>query len=193
LRDKAEEVAKVTMQYIQDLEEEHPQELWTMLQYSLQHIVTYLLRTYTPEETEEIAKLVDATILEAVHASAGIRFDAEKVAKEKLRLPARWKDGWVKSMVDMRNQTFQGAILDVLPRCIDTTGPSGERTRDIYNVTITEAIREGAYDQEGHMNAGLLQATTEWPFPKSMQYAWQFTRLDCAHNRRLSLYSNTED
>ncbi len=41
LRNKAKEVAKVTMNYVNDLEEEYPQELWTMLHYSLQHRVVY--------------------------------------------------------------------------------------------------------------------------------------------------------
>ena len=31
LRNKANEVAKVVMDYVNDLEEEYPQELWTML------------------------------------------------------------------------------------------------------------------------------------------------------------------
>ena len=51
LRDKAVEVVKVTRTYMEDREDEYPQELWTILQYSLQHRITYWLRTYTPEET----------------------------------------------------------------------------------------------------------------------------------------------
>ena len=35
LRDKAVEVAKVNRAYVEDLEDEYPQELWTLLQYSL--------------------------------------------------------------------------------------------------------------------------------------------------------------
>ena len=52
-----------------------------MLQYSLYHRITYWLRTCTPEETEEMAELVDAAILEVVHAATGIRFDAERVCE----------------------------------------------------------------------------------------------------------------
>ena len=52
LRDKARQVGKVTRQYVEDLEEEYPHELWTMLQFSLHHRVTYWLRTYTSEETQ---------------------------------------------------------------------------------------------------------------------------------------------
>jgi len=40
LRQKAMEVGKVTRQYAEDLEEQYPHELWTMLQFSLQHMVT---------------------------------------------------------------------------------------------------------------------------------------------------------
>ena len=136
---------------------------------------------------------MDATILKAIHAATGIRFDEEKVPKDKLRLPGRLKCGGVMSMVDLRNPAFLGAILDVLPRCIDRTGPSGEKTRGVYNATLTEVIGEGAYDQEGHRNARFLQATTVGPFPKALQFAWQFTRLDCAHNRGVNLESAAED
>ena len=55
LNNKARDVAGVARKYIEDLEEEHPQKLWTLLQYSLQHMITYWLRTCTPEETEEMA------------------------------------------------------------------------------------------------------------------------------------------
>ena len=72
-----------------DLEDDYPHELWTLLQYSLHHKITYWLRTCTSEETEEMSELVDAAILEVVHAATGIRFDAEQVAKNRFQLPAR--------------------------------------------------------------------------------------------------------
>ena len=59
LRDKAKLVGHVTRQYVEDLEEEYPHELWTMLQFSLQHMIAYWLRTWTPEETEQMADHVD--------------------------------------------------------------------------------------------------------------------------------------
>jgi hypothetical protein len=52
LRDKARQVAEMTEAYVRDLGDEYPQELWTMLHFSLHHRTTYLLRTCTPEETE---------------------------------------------------------------------------------------------------------------------------------------------
>ena len=52
------------------------------MQYSLQHKITYWLRTCTTEETEEMAKIVDAAIQEVCHAATCIRFDAEPVAKD---------------------------------------------------------------------------------------------------------------
>jgi len=52
LRQKAREVEQITRHYVEDLERRYPQELWTMLQLSLQHRITYRLRTCTPEETE---------------------------------------------------------------------------------------------------------------------------------------------
>jgi len=91
LRQKASEVEQNTRQYVEDLEEKYPQELWTMMQFSLQHKITYWLRTCTPEETEEMAKCVDDCILEAVEAATGMDFDLDKATLERLRLPARIK------------------------------------------------------------------------------------------------------
>ena len=51
LRDKAMQVKKPTEAYVRDLGDEYPQELWTMMQFSLQHRITHWLRTCTPEKT----------------------------------------------------------------------------------------------------------------------------------------------
>ena len=59
LREKAKKVEKTTRRYVEELEEKYPHELWTMLQFSLQHRVTYWLRTCTPEETTEMEAHVD--------------------------------------------------------------------------------------------------------------------------------------
>jgi hypothetical protein len=75
-----------------------------------------------------MAELVDAAIMEVVHAATGIRFDAERVAKDRLRQPARLKGGGIRSMGDMQQLAFMGAILHVLPSCIDGTRPNGEKT-----------------------------------------------------------------
>ena len=40
LREKATHVRKTTEAYVRDLGDEYPQELWTMLQISLQHRIT---------------------------------------------------------------------------------------------------------------------------------------------------------
>jgi hypothetical protein len=47
LREKARQVGKVTRHYVEEIEEEIPQELWTLLQFSSQHRITYRLRTCT--------------------------------------------------------------------------------------------------------------------------------------------------
>ena len=96
LQPKASQATTTTRKYVEDLADDHPQELWTMLQYSLQHKATYWLRTCTPAETEEMAYLVDGCISEAVEATTGIDFDQEEMAEERSRLPARMKGGGVK-------------------------------------------------------------------------------------------------
>ena len=103
------------------------------------------------------------------------------------------KGGGVKSMVDLRNPAFLGAIMDVLPRCIDRSGPNGEKTRGIYNSTLANAIGDRAYDQGGHRNTGFLKANAVGPYPKAMQIARQYIRLDSVHNWGLTLESPTKD
>jgi hypothetical protein len=66
-----------------------------MLQFSLQHRITYWLRTCTPEETEEMAKHVDWCIMEAVQAATRVDSDMKSAAMERLRLPARMKGGGI--------------------------------------------------------------------------------------------------
>jgi hypothetical protein len=40
LRDKARQMGEVTRKYVEDLEEKYPQELWTMLHFSLSRCIT---------------------------------------------------------------------------------------------------------------------------------------------------------
>ena len=41
LREKALQVKQTAEAYVEDLVDDYPQELWTMLQFSFQHRVTY--------------------------------------------------------------------------------------------------------------------------------------------------------
>jgi len=190
---KAKEVAAITRQYAEDLEEEHPHEIWALLYYSLPHMVTYWLRTCTPEKTEEMAELVDVAILEAVHEAAGIEFDAETVAKDILRLPTRLKGGGIRSMVDLIVPAFLGATLDILPRCIDRKDQEGEKTKGVYNRELIDVIGEGAYYVEGHMNARFLKANNAGTYPMSIQFAWQMASLDATFNCGLTVDSSVEE
>jgi hypothetical protein len=114
LQTKASQVTTTTRKYVENLAHDHPQELWTMLQYSLQHRVAYWLKICTPAETEEMAYLVDTCISEAVEAATSIDFDQEEMAEERLRLPARIKGGGIKKQTDMRRPAFLGALSDIL-------------------------------------------------------------------------------
>jgi len=136
---------------------------------------------------------VEATILEVCHAAMGIWFNAEPIAKNKLRLPARLKRGGIRSMTYLRRSTFLGAILDILPTCIDRRGPNGEETEGIYSNVLTNSIGMGVYDQNGHMNTRFLHATTLGPYPREIQYAWRHARLDAAHNIGLTLLSSADE
>jgi hypothetical protein len=182
LREKAQHVKQTTETYVHDMGDEYPQELWTMLQFSLQHRATYWLRICTQEETEEMAKTVRLCIMEAVQAATGVNFETKKMAKERLRLPARMKGGGVKRATDKRYPAFLGAMLDVLPRMIDRENENGEVTVGVYSSHMTHIIGEGAYNAEGHRNTRFSEATGIGPFPREMQQAWTRMRQEAIKN-----------
>ncbi len=66
----------------------------------------------------------------AVQAATGVDFDTEVMARERLRLPARLKGGGIRKAKDTRYPAFLGAILDILPRCVDKES-NGELTRGV--------------------------------------------------------------
>jgi hypothetical protein len=80
LRQKDREVGSVTRQYVEDLEDRYPHELWTMKPFSLHHMITCWLLTCTPEETEEMAEHVVWWIMKAVQAATGVDFYPEAAA-----------------------------------------------------------------------------------------------------------------
>ena len=107
-------------------------------------------------------------IMEAVHAATGVDFDGEEVARERLRIPARMKGGGIRRATETRYPAFQGAHLDVLPRCIDRTEDNGECSKGYYTQQLKEAKGEGAFDSEGHRNARFLSATDVGPYHRRM-------------------------
>ena len=86
-----------------------------------------------------------------------------------------------------------GALLDVLPRCIDRAGPNGEKYEGIYSKLLSGAIGEEAYDVNKTRNANFLGAKNVRPFPEAMRYAWSHAMLDAAHNLGLNLLSAPEE
>jgi len=102
------------------------------------------------------------------------------MAKERLRLPARMKGGGIKRAADTGYPMFLGALLDILPRCVDRKESNGGITRGIYSDQLTEVMGEGAIDEEGHKNTQFLRATTIGPCLGEMQKAWEVLRNEAA-------------
>ncbi len=99
-------------------------------------------------------------------------FDLESAAMERLRLPARMKGGGIIKAADTRRPAFLGALLDVLPRCIDMRAENGEEMPGYYTEKLTEALGKGSYDAEGHMNEKLMGAANIGPFLEACREAW---------------------
>ncbi len=125
---------------------------------------------------------VDCFIMEAVQAATGVDFDTEVMAKERLRLPARMKGGGIKRAADTKYPAFLGALLDIMPRCVDRKATNGEITAGIYSQQLTVVIGEGAYDEDGHKNTQILEATGIGPYPREMQKAWDELKNEAGEN-----------
>ena len=120
--------------------------------------------------------------MEAVHATTGVDFDIEEAAQERLKIPARMKGWGIKKVEDTRYPAFLGALLDVLPRCVDITEANGECNPGYYTQQLTEVIGEGAYDNNGHGNALFLEARDMGPYPESRKNSWTAAREEAPVN-----------
>ena len=96
--------------------------------------------TCTPTETAEIARHVDCCIIETFQTATGVNFETEMMARERLRLPARMKGGGIKRATYSRYPAFLGAMLDILPRCVDRKDRNGEITVGIYSDQLTGVV-----------------------------------------------------
>jgi len=115
-------------------------------------------------------------------SSNGLDFDGEDAARERLKIPARMKWGSIRRATETRYPSFLGALLDVLPRCIDRTEDNGESIPGYYTQHLKEAIGERAYDSEGHKNAQFLNATDLGPYPGECMRAWTTARDEAMEN-----------
>ena len=77
---------------------------------------------------------------------------------------------------------FMGALLDILPRCVDMKERNGEITKGTYSDQLTEVVGEGAFDEEGLMSTQFLRSTRVGPCPGEMQTAWDVLRSEAATN-----------
>ena len=92
------------------------------------------------------------------------------------------KGGGIRKVTDTRCPAFLGALLDIMPRCVDMTENNGEVTKGVYSEQLTAVIGEGSYDEAGHKNTQFLGTTEIGPYPKEMQKAWDEPRDGAADN-----------
>jgi hypothetical protein len=77
------------------------------------------------------------------------------------------RGGGIKILKDLRIPAFLGALLDILPRCIDMKEENGEVSKGYYNQHLTTEIREGAYNHDGHMDTKLIESQRLGPYPSA--------------------------
>ena len=141
-----------------------------------------MLRTCTPEKTEQMTEYVNSCIMEAVQVATGVDFDMEEMAKERMRIPSRMKGGEIRRATDTIYPAFLGGLLDVLPRCIDKMEDNGDKCKGYHSEQLTNVIGEGAYDNGGHRNAQFMGARNGGPSPGACMRAWKSTRDEAMQN-----------
>ena len=133
-----------------------------------------------------MAEHVELCIMEAVQAATGVDFDLEFAARKRLRLPARMKGGGIKKATYMRRPAFLGALLDVLPRCIDMRTANGEDMPGYYTKQLTEVLCKGAYDADGHRNAKFFGMANIGSILEACREAWAQVGLEAMDNYDLT-------
>jgi hypothetical protein len=76
-------------------------------------------------------------ITEAVRVATGVEFEAKETVRDRLRQTTRMKVGSIKRTTNTRYLAFSGALLDILPRCIDSKVENGEVERGYYSDQLT--------------------------------------------------------
>ena len=88
----------------------------------------------------------------------------------------------IKRTTDAKYPAFLGALIDILPRCVDRKESNGEVMRGTYSDQLTKEVGEGAFDEDGHKNSQFLKAKTIGPYSGEMQKAWERLRSEAATN-----------
>ena len=153
-------------------------------------MITYWLRTCTPTETKEMAKMVEGALLEVAEQTTEIDFGTEELARERPSIPTMLKGRGLRKPTVLRAPAFVGAIFDILTRCIDRKDETGELTKGVYAKQLSGVIGEGAYDMTAHRNEKFLEATTIGPYPRECHEAWDKMREEAIANYSLAHESN---
>jgi len=103
------------------------------------------------------------------------------------------KGGDIKRLEDVRYPAFWGALLDILPRCIDRKEDDGVIERGHYSEQLTYVLSVEAYDAAGHRKREFMRATCVGPYPSSMQRSWVHLRGDAALSYGLTSTSTQQD
>ncbi len=93
-----------------------------------------------------MAEIVEGALMEAAERAKGVDFGADELAYKRLGILTRLKGGGIRSLRDLRQQASLGAILDMLPRCIDNKDDEGGTIKDIYTRHLGDIIGEGAFE-----------------------------------------------
>jgi hypothetical protein len=99
-----------------------------------------------------MVELVRGALLEVAEWTTGVDFGSKDLSRQRLHIPARLKGGGIRSVYDLRQPTFVGAIFDILPRCNEIRDDKGEIVKGVYSEQMGDIIGEGAFDTTGHKN-----------------------------------------
>ena len=123
------------------------QMLWILIHVCLQFTGDYWLRHLRPDYTEEFATEIDAGIRKLLQACIGVNIDSwSDIAKERMRLPIRYKGLGLRESVDRRHAQYIGALAQSLPDLINRTDGNNVIPGRLNIPSLVAMLGEGSFN-----------------------------------------------
>ena len=170
------------------LRAESVQALHVLNIFCLQPIFTYWTQHVYPSDivernrryprAESPAAVVDAALLEVACATHGAFVRDDPFANARLRLPAKFNGGGLRSLADNAEAAFAAAVIKIAPKLIESTDDQGTKRRGFLDGVpgMAALFGEGSFDGDADFPwGGPGRFTAFVSEPDGLPCSWQFT------------------
>ena len=127
---------------------------------------------------ESPAAVVDAALLEVACATHGAFVRDDPFANARLRLPAKFNGGGLRSLADNAEAAFAAAVIKIAPKLIESTDDQGTKRRGFLDGVpgMAALFGEGSFDGDADFPwGGPGRFTAFVTEPDGLPCSWQFT------------------